>query len=562
MTKNWHTKKKILKLIGKKVKTPGEISKELGLAPSTVSEHLEGLEKIGAVKKVDNPHIKKWKYYSLNPSFNINAMGNDSSRMPLIAATLVIALFLCAFAFTTFGMPTVTAANQVAFRLTDPPKVPNGTQALNITYSSIQAHVAGSGNVSGWISGSGSGTIDLMNLINTSQVIGTGKIPENASIDSVRFSVSSAEIVVNSTEYNVTVPSGQFTASVTGSGTVNSSSSILIDLSPVVAAIYTENSTVFVMVPSLRAVVVGNGKSAFRIGDTKPLSHDDVDVLNNTVPKISITGATLSVVGNSTQLEVTVKNNANSSVTLDNVELFGTPSVFIAPNSVYPMWANSTRGLNINERPNLTGFNETPYLMAFNASQEMLNASHGRYNGSDFNASQVMPLLPLPPPPFSGEDGQGSVGVNEMQNGGFFWKGRIDGVNVTSVGDWGAVKGGEMPNFSASQSQDLGRMVKIGAQARMLQVLNFIVAKNGTLVLPLISGRIEPMRPVVCENCFGSLSNQGYVLQPGASETLTFTGNLLYLNGQMKLTPVIGNKYLIEVMGDRGVEAHINVTAS
>jgi hypothetical protein len=359
------------------------------------------------------------------------------------------------------------------------------------------------------------------------------------------------------------VPSGQFTASVTGSSTVNSSSSILIDLSPVVAAIYTENSTVFVMVPSLRAVVVGNGKSAFRVGETKPLSHDEVNVLNSTVPKISITGATLSAVGNSTHLEVTVKNNANSSVTLDNVELFGTSSVMIAPNSIYQVWGNATRGININDRPNLSDLNDTPYLTAaFNASHGMFNASHGRYNLTDFNTSHGMPM-PLPPPPLGGADGQGSVGDHGMQNGGGFgWKGRIDGVNVTSVGDWGTGMGGEMPNFSTSQSQDLDRMVKIGAQARMLQVLNFIVTKNGTLVLPLVSGRIEPMRPAVCENCFGSSSNQGYVLQPGASETLTFSGNLLYLNGQMKLTPVIGTTYQIEVMGDRGVEAHINVTAS
>lgn len=530
MTKNWHTKKKILKFIGKNTKTPGEISSKLGLAPSTVSEHLEGLEKIGAVKKVDNPHVKKWKYYSLNPAFNIDSMTRKSSNAPIAAAaTVAVILILSLFALMTFGIPTASAANQVAFRLTDPPKVPNGTQALNITYSSIQAHIAGSGNESGWISGSGSGTIDLMDLINSSQVIGTGKIPANASIDLVRFSIEFARIVVNNVTYNVTVPNGQLTANVTGISVVNSSSSILIDLSPVVAAIYTENSTVFVLVPSLRAVVVGGEKTPFKIGDRMPLNHDDVNTLNNTSSKISITAANLSVIGNDTMLEVTIKNSADENVSLDDVMMLGIPSVFVAPDPIGPMWSNETRGMNINAKP-----------------------------GSGGDRPQGMPgkaYLQYPP----GSVGPGLADGGAIPLRGYGRNGIMGGINVTAVGNWGG--GVIFPNLTANESQNLGRMVRVGAQARMFQMLNFIVARNGTLVLPSISKNEGPAMPLMCENCFGSSPDLGYVLKPGASVTLRFSGSMLYADEHMQMSPVKGSAYELIVTGQDGVEARLNVTA-
>jgi len=57
------TRLEILKSLGNRRKTSSELSKELDLAVSTVTEHLNKLEKAGLVKRKDTGH--KWIYYEL-----------------------------------------------------------------------------------------------------------------------------------------------------------------------------------------------------------------------------------------------------------------------------------------------------------------------------------------------------------------------------------------------------------------------------------------------------------------------------------------------------------------
>ncbi len=57
------TRLDILKSLGKRRKTPSELSKELRLATSTVTEHLNKLEKASLIRREETGH--KWIYYSL-----------------------------------------------------------------------------------------------------------------------------------------------------------------------------------------------------------------------------------------------------------------------------------------------------------------------------------------------------------------------------------------------------------------------------------------------------------------------------------------------------------------
>lgn len=57
------TRLDILKSLGKRRKMPSELSKELNLATSTVTEHLNRLEEADLVRREETGH--KWIYYSL-----------------------------------------------------------------------------------------------------------------------------------------------------------------------------------------------------------------------------------------------------------------------------------------------------------------------------------------------------------------------------------------------------------------------------------------------------------------------------------------------------------------
>ncbi len=57
------TRVEILKSLKSRRKMPSELSKELGLATSTITEHLKNLENVGLIQKKDTDH--KWIYYEL-----------------------------------------------------------------------------------------------------------------------------------------------------------------------------------------------------------------------------------------------------------------------------------------------------------------------------------------------------------------------------------------------------------------------------------------------------------------------------------------------------------------
>jgi DNA-binding transcriptional ArsR family regulator len=67
MTATYQTKREILQLFqnGRPL-TLTDISAQLGLAASTVSQHLTELRTMGAIQEVDRQGTKKWKYYKLS----------------------------------------------------------------------------------------------------------------------------------------------------------------------------------------------------------------------------------------------------------------------------------------------------------------------------------------------------------------------------------------------------------------------------------------------------------------------------------------------------------------
>lgn len=555
MSKTWQTKKRILRLISKEAKTPGEISDELDLAPSTVSEHLDELEKMGAVNEVENEFVKKWKYYKANPAFDIRSIAGLKrvTNIPQIVASLAIILGIVAFlAFGLPGLSAIGAGNPVVFSLTDPPSVPAGTQSLNITYSSLQAHYVGTGNSSAWVTGYGSGNLDLMTLINASQIIGTGSVPANSTIDQVKFAISSASIVINGTAYNVTVPSGELVVPVTGANKVTSNSSVLIDLSPVVTTIYTNSSTVFVLVPSVKAVLVGNATIG-QLGERHVLTHKEGAELNATTPVVSIISSGFSVAGNATHISVSVKNNGNKSIVLRHVILYGTPDVVVSAGS------NNLISAEIDALPSAQAdsVDDTGAVMpGYMAANGGIGTSVGGYA-----TAGMMPDITNAD---NHTNDSAQPGVSAV----------IDGVHVGILGNGTVNATTHMPMLSEAETAKLNSLVKVGANVKMFRVLNFFVTENSTLELPFVSanctcaGKMCPTAEqasiacIIDNNNMGGGSGFGYVLQPGATANLTFSGQIVYAEGHIQITPIVGSVWKLVVAGEDGAQTGTNVTVT
>lgn len=513
MPKNRATKAKILSLIAEQNKTLTDISGELDLAPSTVSQHLQELKKMGAVKEVENEHIKKWKYYSLNPDFDYTNFGIENKverQMPsrvFFYAIGVIGIATVAFAyFILVANANVQPSSLVQVVLTDPPIVPNGTQALYINYSSVSVHTVGNGNPE-WIQSNTNGSVNLMSLINFSQAIANIEVAHNSRIDTVKFNISSASIIINGTRYGVTVPNGVVTTNVQGNTNVNSTSAVLVDLSPIVTAMYINGSTHFVLVPQIKALVVKNKAEIGRnmtgsIGQVVKLNSKSVLGLYRVNSNVSITGASLlSQPDGMMNLSLDVKNSGTSNVLLRDILILGKQEPVIIGSNCSPGGENTGMRNPLSCR----------YLETRENGTVIVN------NGPLYNFSMPQPM---------------TMGMEGIGGQPFFIIAGIDGVRG----------------------------------------INFVVGSNGTMYFtaqqyPALLPRIL-INSTHCMQCppgmacpdYCVMNFTGYSLGPNQSGVLTFNGNLSISNN-IRLSLVKGGSYRVFIIGGFGSRASINVTS-
>ena len=82
MGKNFETKRTILASLEMHRQTLTDLSRKLGLSPSTVKQHLDELRFMGLVRFVEDMHLSRWKYYERAPDSRF--AGYDMAR-PRIA---------------------------------------------------------------------------------------------------------------------------------------------------------------------------------------------------------------------------------------------------------------------------------------------------------------------------------------------------------------------------------------------------------------------------------------------------------------------------------------------
>ncbi len=449
-------------------------------------------------------------------------------KLAYAGVTIALILVVAYVAYTAYSTPSLTSAtNRVALQLTDPPQVPGGTQHLIIGYSSLSVHLSNANNASGWLPASGSGSIDLLQIVNLTQTIGTVQLPANASIELVRFNVTSAAITINGTAYNLTVPSGTVTAHVTGRTSVNASSSILLDLSPTVVTIVTNSTDIFVLVPSVRAVVVprGTNSTSIRLGSRGNLTARHREALERSELNLTITRASLSVSGNVTHLSVNVTDNSNRSVTLRYVGWRGNQSVALDISSLQAKINGYIANATSHLQDICSRLNQTSAEFPENVTPEEANAIRSieqRVGNSSMAQNAGYNIGPS----------ASSPGIPEFFNRSICKQGGV--ANLTA-------------RLQAKAENYTSRLQRVQGSMRYMV---FTVASNGSLAVPFSVGEEEQQDTV------------GYVLQAGQSVTLSFNGTISINNGLMTIAPTSGNEYEIAVQGSEDAFAKTNVTAT
>jgi hypothetical protein len=235
---------------------------------------------------------------------------------------------------TTF-MPTSQASvasgqeSYLVIQLTDPPQVPVGTTSLNLTYSALTILVgeptASGGEMTTQSIGinppGGSATLDLLDLQNVSQTVGTANLPDGSVLYSVTFSVTGISIDVSGQVSPVSLATGTtFTVTLSGPQALHGTNLALIRLEPVVVS----TPTGYSLVPSSVGVIrTSEGAGEGNFGFSHHLSSDDFYYLNQAEGIASASLTALSVSGSTTTVQMQIKNTGTSPLTFVAVELQG-----------------------------------------------------------------------------------------------------------------------------------------------------------------------------------------------------------------------------------------------
>ena len=229
--------------------------------------------------------------------------------------------------------------------LTDPADVPSGTTALYVTYSAVQLSISDNGAISNMLL-AGSGTVNVLDLQNQSIVIATANVSNGSVVMQIKINVSSAIITIGGVNYSVLIGEGTLTVNLTSGSTANGRNGALFDLIPSITEIQTADKNVFVLTPTVKAVlspednfIPQSGGQQNNSGIPPPIgtrlrfnsSGNITQVLTGfeVAKGVRITSAYISVNGNYTSLNVTVENNGTSAVELDGLMFNGPKKVFL-----------------------------------------------------------------------------------------------------------------------------------------------------------------------------------------------------------------------------------------
>jgi hypothetical protein len=284
-------------------------------------------------------------------------VGAAALALAIIALALVANPFLANTNQSSTQNNSTTQSQQAGnffVLLTDPPKVPQGTTQLNMTYTGLSLHVTYANGSSKWVPVSASGTVNLLALVNVTQTIGSANIPVGSTVNTLQFTISSVSARINGQTYPVTTLSNQLVVPIKGGQVLNQTrSAALLNLTPTLVHIAATNSTggavsYYVLVPSATAIIKSNvSQGQENVGSKTQLEQSDENELEHAqqtgLGNVTITSATLSTTGNKTSFSVTLKNQGSSNATIFGLTLHGNFSSTQSSSNTCTQTTSSTK---------------------------------------------------------------------------------------------------------------------------------------------------------------------------------------------------------------------------
>jgi hypothetical protein len=404
--------------------------------------------------------------------------------------------------------------------LTDPPNVPQGTTQLNLSYSGIALYVQFTNGTSKWVHVEGSGTVNLLALVNVSKTIASTSLPNGTEVQKAQFDISSVVATINGTNYNVAPVSNQITISIKNPEAIGQKvSGTLLDLTPTLVQIEGSDSNgttthYYALVPSATAIHksdVGNASS--HVGDESKLDVSDSDKLAHASNNVTIAGGSLSVSGGITTLSLTIKNTGTENATLSGLVLKGEfNSTYTCLASSSPSSTSGTTTTSTTETSTVHG-NNTDHKSSVDTTSTTTTSSATHGNSSGHESSQTT-------------------------------------TSTTTTATASTVTHGNSSDHGSPQDTQHGNCAKSNGGAGNRNAIPFWI--NGTSLAPLFAGNAEHR------------SASSLTVKPGQTVTISFTGTIQMhpqsdqhsddkgetQQATLTIVPISGTTYTIQLMGE------------
>lgn len=496
-------------------------------------------------------------------------------------ATLLALLFIIAVIFAAYlyinPAGALSGYTTVYVKVTDPSIAPLGTQSINISYSGLQLQVRNSSGTS-WINTGSNGTINLIALRNQSQTLSEASLPAGTVPNAARFNITSGTIVINGTQYILTIPKHGINFTLSGKAGSSRALSALLGISSSVSTSFADNSSTFFLSAFPTAILLPESQNSY-VGLHQALSATEKSALESQKPSIRILSSSVEQQGNASVISATVEDNSSAPVTLYLLSLSGNESVKISSISpsaeVPPSFGHVTDSLLINETfnainsafgylinnqtTNLTGLavsklssgnlTKLPGFAASTVSKiaSQLNLSGSQINqiSTNLNSSQSQSLI-------NGLLSNLSASVNSISINGSssaslessLEKGISSGkINASSLSNIRSLISNAKKEAAANYPKNLARIQS------QFHYVSFFVEENSSLL------------PTISMQSITSGQQLGYLLQPGKTATLSYKGSLSAGNGIVSISLINGNSYKINVIGTGGAYASNEISA-
>jgi DNA-binding transcriptional ArsR family regulator len=304
MSKNWKTKEQIILLLKERRMTLTDISSRLGLAPSTVSQHMKELAALGAIREADEQFSRKWRYYEAVAGFSIERTGHPTlvlaRRIAATAAVAVIAILVLLYAL--HGTPAVpqapvTVGNNITAGSTaqaqqqqsiaaEPASiapgvmVPGGSTLVSVsdapalynlsgvylTVNAIEVRSASGANYTLPLTNT---TFNLVDLRNISMMLSASKLPQG-NYTGITLMLSGARVKVNGTSEPLAMPSQNITLEQNITIMGNTTNWVNLDIN-LAHSLHVTTTNGFAMLPVVNLSITHN--ATLRLNSTGIVEH-------------------------------------------------------------------------------------------------------------------------------------------------------------------------------------------------------------------------------------------------------------------------------------------------